>query len=70
MGVRVRDTKRETMIPTVTTTAKDSKNLPIIPSMYMTGAKILIKARDDARTANTTSRLPLMAASILFFSIL
>ncbi len=62
MGVRVNDTIKDTVIPAVTTTANDSKKRPIMPSIYITGAKIQIKAKDEARTAKTTSLLPLIAA--------
>ena len=63
MGVSVSDTKNDTKIPAVTTTANDSKNLPIMPSIYITGAKIQTKASVEAKMAKTTSLLPFIAES-------
>ncbi len=52
------------MTPKVTTTAKDSKNIPTMPSIKITGAKIQTKEADDASTAKTTSLLPLIVAMV------
>ena len=69
IGVNVKEMINETNIPAVTTTANDSKKRPIIPSINITGAKIQTKANEDARTAKTTSLLPLIAALNIFLSI-
>ena len=69
MGVNVNEITNETKTPAVTTIAKDSKKRPIIPSIKITGAKIHTKANEEAKTAKTTSLLPLIAALKIFLSI-
>jgi len=62
MGVSVTETKSDTSTPKVTTTAKERKKRPMMPSMKITGAKMDTSVRLEASTANTTWRVPSRAA--------
>ena len=58
MGVKVMETNQETSTPTVTTTAKEEKNWPIMPPRKITGTKIETSDKVAASTGNTTSAVP------------
>ena len=62
--MRVSETNNEASTPKVTTTPNDLKNMPTMPSMKITGAKIQMRESDAAMTAKVTSDEPLIAALI------
>ena len=62
MGVSVRETSSEASTPTLTTTAKASNMRATMPSMKITGAKMLTRVSVAATTAIVTSRAPSMVA--------
>ena len=45
MGVKVKDTRRDTITEKTTVKAKDMKNLPMIPLIKATGRKMATMAR-------------------------
>ena len=69
MGVSVMDTKNETMTPKLTTTANDWKNLPTTPLIKITGPKIEISERLEAKIAKKTSLEPDIAEVTGFLSM-
>ncbi len=71
MGVKVKETKRETATAKTTVIANWKKNLPIIPFIKATGRNITIMARVVADTARPISDVANDAASfgVIPFSI-
>ncbi len=63
MGVRVKETSRDTRTAKTTVKEKDMKKRPIIPFMKATGRKMTTMAKVVAMTASPISEVAKSAAS-------